>query len=261
VSIHAGFPDQNHFTLIPSRFVFPGIDGFNQVGFTAVVGDRFSNPVQAGTAVYFQSQAGVMNTGTTGATNGKASYTDATGVATGTLFTVNPKPISVPWYDPSYGRLGYQWIYAQTEGNAGVFVTDSVLVVWNKAPIIVTGIPATVVTIPRGSTSNPISITVTDANGNPLCDGTTISASITFTSDVVGIKFGVSGDLSDVVQFLMPVASYARFPGPGVTFFTFNVSDLSTNGGASVGQTVIVQLTITSPGLATRVVSFACVVQ
>jgi len=261
VSIHAGFPDQSHFTLIPSRYVFPGLDGFNQVGFTVVVGDRFSNPVQSGTAVYFHTQAGVMNTGTTGATAGKATYTDATGVASGTLFTVNPKPVSIPWYDPSFGRLGYHWIYAQTEGNAGVFVTDSVLVVWNKAPIIVSGVPSAVVGIPRGGTSAPISITVTDANGNPLCDGTTISASITFTSDVVGIKFGVSGDLSDVVQFVMPVASYARFPGPGVTFFNFNVSDLSTNGGASVGQTVIVQLTITAPGLATRTVSFACIVQ
>jgi hypothetical protein len=260
VSIHAGFPDQNHFTLIPSRYVFPGLDGFNQVGFTVVVGDRFSNPVQSGTAVYFLSQAGVMNTGTAGATGNKASYTDATGIASGTLFTVNPKPTSVPWYDPSYGRLGYHWIYAQTEGNTGVFVRDSVLVVWNKAPIIVNGIPAAVVGIPRGSTSNPIGITVTDANGNPLCDGTTISASVTFTSDVVGIKFGVSGDLSDVVQFVMPVASYARFPGPGVTSFSFSVSDLSTNGGAPAGQTVIVQLTINSPGLAVRVVSFTCVV-
>jgi hypothetical protein len=261
VTIHAGFPDQNHFTLIPSRYVFPGLDGFNQVGFTVVVGDRFSNPVQSGTAIYFHSQAGVMNTGTSGATNSTASYTDATGVAHGTLFTVNPKPVTVPWYDPSYGRLGYHWIYAQTEGNAGIFVTDSALVVWNKAPIIVTGIPTAVVTIPRGATSGPISITVTDANGNPLCDGTTISASISFTSDVIGLKFGVSGDLSDVVQFSMPVASYARFPGPGVTFFTFSVSDLSTNGGATVGQTVIVNLTISAPGLAVRTVSFACIVQ
>jgi len=261
VTIHAGFPDQDHFTLIPSRYVFPGLDGFNQVGFTVVVGDRFSNPVQAGTAIYFHSQAGVMNTGTSGATSGAASYTDARGIASSTLFTVNPKPVAVPWYDPSYGRLGYHWIYAQTEGVAGSFVTDRVLVVWNKAPIIVTGVPSAVVGIPRGSTSAPISITVTDANGNPLCDGTTISSSVSFTSDVVGLKFGVSGGLSDVAQFVMPVASYARFPGPGVTFFTFSVSDLSTNGGATLGQTVIVNLTITAPGLAASTVSFTGIVQ
>jgi hypothetical protein len=260
VSVHAGFPDQNHFTLIPSRYVFPGLDGFNQVGFSVVVGDRFSNPVQAGTAVYFHTQAGVITTGSSSGSGSFASYTDAKGIASSILMTVNPKPTAFPWYDPSYGRPGYHWLSAQTQGNAGVFVVDSVLVVWNKAPIIVTGIPAAVVSIPRGSTSNPIGITVTDANGNPLCDGTTISASITFTSDVVGIKFGVSGGLSDVVQFVMPIASYARFPGPGVTAFTFNVSDLSTNGGAVVGQTVIVQITVTSPGLATSVSSFTCVV-
>ena len=258
VSIHAGFPDQNHFTLIPSRYVFPGIDGFNQVGFTAVIGDRYSNPVQAGTAVYFHTQAGVMNTGTV--SGGKATYTDQTGVATATLFTVNPLPTKLPWYDPSYGRLGYHWVYAQTEGSAGTFVTDSVLVVWNRAPILVSGIPVAAVTIPVGSTSAPITLNITDANGNPLCDGTTIAASVTFTSDVVGIKFGVSGDLSDVVQFVMPDAGFARFPGPGITSFTFRVSDLST-GGAPLNLTVLVTIAISSPGLATHIVSFTCVLQ
>jgi hypothetical protein len=162
-------------------------------------------------------------------------------------------------------RSGYAWVWATTQGKGGKRVGDSVLVVWNVAPIIVTGIPVTVDSIPRGGTSAPISITVKDANGNPLCDGTTISASISFTSDVVGIKFGVSGDLSDVAQFVMPVASYARFPDSGgtsgVTDFTFSVSDLSTNGGATVGQTVIVNITITAPGLAVRTVSFPCVVK
>jgi hypothetical protein len=258
ITVHAGFPDQNHFTLMPSRFVFPGIDAFNQVGFTVAIGDRYSNPVQAGTAVYFHSQAGIMHTGTT---DPLSSYTDATGLAKSTLWTVNPRPIAVPYYDPSYGRLGYHWLYAQTQGSAGVRVTDSVLVVWNKAPILVSGIPATVVNLPQGGTSPPISITVTDAYGNPLCDGTTISVSLNYVIPVnTTIKFGVSGDLSDVSQFVMPIAGFARFPGPGVTAFTFSVSDLSQVGTVTTGETILVTITISAPGLAVRVVSFNCVV-
>jgi len=136
-----------------------------------------------------------------------------------------------------------------------------VLTVWNVAPIIITGIPGAAVLIPRGSSSAPISITIKDANGNPLCDGTSISASVSFTSDVIGLKFGVSGDISDAAQFTMPDAPYARFPGAGITDFTFRVSDLSTNGGATLGQSVIVNIVIGAPGVQTVIASFTGVVQ
>ncbi|HTY36753.1 MAG TPA: hypothetical protein VMH23_06565, partial [Bacteroidota bacterium] len=254
VTIHAGFADQNHFTLIPSRFVFPGFDAFTQVGFQTVVGDTFSNPVQQGTAIYYNSASGVMQTGTTGTL---ASYTNNVGIASATLFTVNPRPAVAPFeyipgpLDPFYNlmgagspggqRKGYHWVWSSTQGKGGKQVIDSVLVCWNQAPILVTGVPAATVVVPRGGTSAPISITVKDANGNPLCDGTTITASVIFTSDVPGIKFGVGGDLSSDRAFIMPIAGYARFLGSGTTDFTFTVSDLSTGGGATVGQTMIVQ--------------------
>jgi hypothetical protein len=265
VSIHAGFADQRHFTITPSRWVTPGYDPltafpfFNQVQFTTVVADTFSNPVQQKTAVYYNSQAGVMQTGTTG---DRSTYTDNTGISTSWLFTVNPKPIAPPFCDlaAGSGRQGYHWVYAQTQGRGGKWVIDSVLVVWNKAPIVLTGMPIATVQVPRALSSLPISITVKDINGNPLCDGTTITAIIDFTSDVSGIKFGVGGDLSSSRAFVMPNASYARFPGANITDFSFFVSDLSTNGGAPVGQSMIVTLEIVSPNLATRVVSFAAVI-
>jgi hypothetical protein len=262
VTVHAGFPDRAHFSFMTNRFVFPGFDGYVPgvpPVFTVVVGDTFSNPVQSNTAIYFHSQAGIITTGSGG--DLAATYTNSLGIASSQLMTVNPKPNAVPFYDPTYGRLGYHWVWAQTQGKGGLWIIDSVLLVWNRAPIIVTGIPNAVIPIPRGGTSQPISVTITDANGNPLCDNTSIAAIVTFTSDVVGVKFGVSGDLTDVAPFSMPVAGYARFPGPGVTFFTFNVSDLSTNGGASVGQSILVQLVITAPALQTRIVSFVCQVQ
>jgi len=268
LSVHAGFADQNHFTLIPSRYVFPGYG--QSPGFTVAVGDTFSNPVQSGTAVYYNSQAGVMGTGTTSG----GSYTDAVGFASANLYTVNPTPFgntqfryvpaaTDPFFAQVGGRLGYAWVWASTQGRGGVRVADSVLTVWNLWPIVVTGIPASVVTIPAFGTSAPISITVKDVNGNALCDGTTISTTITFTSNVTGIAFGVSGDLSSAQAFTMPVAAYARFPGRGVTDFTFSVSDLTSpvGGITASGQTLLVQITINSPGLGAVTTSFSCKVQ
>ncbi|MCX6143578.1 MAG: Ig-like domain-containing protein [Ignavibacteriales bacterium] len=278
LTVHAGFADQAHFSLVPTRYVFPiansiAIDPM----FNVAVGDTFSNPVQAGTAVYFNSQAGIMQTGNTSG----GTYTNYTGLASAGLLRVNPLPYgnyfnsqlyryipgpSDPYYTelggPGLLRSGYAWVWATTQGKGGKRVADSVLVVWSQGPIVVTGIPSSVVTIPRGSTSAPITITVKDANGNPLCDGTTISASINFTSDVVGLKFGVSGSISDAVQFVMPAAPFARFSNQaGVTDFTFRVSDLSTNGGAPLNQTVIVNITISSPNFQSSTYSFTAVVQ
>jgi hypothetical protein len=265
LSVHAGFADQAHFTLIPSRYVFPGA-GANP-GFAVAVGDTFSNPVQSGTAVYFNSQAGIMATGNTSG----GTYTNSTGFASSTLFTVNPTPYgssqyryvpgpSDPYFSQVGGRLGYAWVWASTQGKGGQRVADSVLTVWNVAPIVITGKPTAAVSIPVQGSSAPITITVKDANGNPLCDGTAITTSITFTSTVNGIAFGVSGDLSSGQSFVMPVAAYARFPDTGTTDFTFTVSDLS-QGSIASGQSLKVDVTIAAPGLATYTFSFNCKVQ
>jgi hypothetical protein len=265
VTVHAGFADQNHFTITPGHWVFAGFDPvvvfpyFNLIQFTTVVADTFSNPVQVNTAVYYNSQAGVMQTGTTGP---DATYTNNKGISTSWLYAVNPKPAAPPFCDltAGSGRPGYHWVYAQTQGRGGKWIIDSVLVVWNKAPIVITGIPAGTVQVPRGASSIPISITIKDANGNPLPDLTTVVTSVIFTSDVPGIAFGVGGDLSSSRGFVMPNASYARFPGPRITDFTFFVSDLSTNGGATVGQSMIVQIEISAANLDARIVSFPAVI-
>lgn len=273
LTVHAGFADQAHFTLIPSRYVFPYPTAAG-VGFTVAVGDTFSNPVQAGTAIYFNSQAGLMATGNTSG----GSYTNDIGFATSTLYTVNPLPFTSPSVytyvpaltDPYYTQMGggspaglrkgYHWVWASTQGKAGRRVADSVLVVWNTGGIVVTGIPVATISIPIQGTSAPISITLKDGNGNPLCDGTKITTSITFTSDLTGISFGVSGDLSSSSPFIMPTAGNRRFAGPENTDFTFTVSDLSNSPAAS-GQTLLVQILIDAPGYGNIIRSFSCKVQ
>ena len=205
ITVHAGFPDQSHFTILKSHLVFGGwnTSPVNSIGFSVAVGDTFSNPVAQGTAVYFHSQSGIIETGSSDFN----AYTHPDGTASVSLELVNPlpfppsasayqyKPVSGPYSALIGGRNGYFWVYAQTQGHNATNVIDSVLVVGDEGPITVSGIPAG--SRPIDSTtrmSAPISITVKDGNGNPLPDGTTITANIVLPPNLPqGFQVGVSG--------------------------------------------------------------------
>jgi len=264
ITVHAGFPDQPHFTLSPSHFVFAGLDYENTIPFSVTVGDTFSNPVAKGTAVYFHSQAGVIETGN----SDFSAYTDASGRASVNLLTANPKPLNAPYdytagsgqYAGIGGRPGYFWIYAQTQGHFATNVIDSVLVLAAGGPITFTGIPAGIVVIDSiTQQSAPISITVKDGNGNPLPDGTTIVANIVPPANTLsGFQMGVSGDISSDLAVTLPDAGYARFPGPGITDFTFRVVNESVPASVASGVAVVVRITVTAnaPYLWTSTFSF-----
>ena len=247
VSVHAGFPDQNHFTLFAGNYAFaersPSAGPYL---FSVLVGDTFSNPVPTGTAVYWHSQAGVIQTGTT---NG-ATYTNADGIALSELYTVNPRPLTPPFFDPAFG-VGYHWVWAQTQGRGGRLITDSVLVLVCQGPITVTGLPASL-TVPRSGASSLIPFEIRDGNNNPLPTGTIVTASVSFDNTVSGIKFVVGGDFSEQFpSYTVPNAGFARFPGAGVTSYQVRVSDIST-GGAPAGSSITLTITVSPPGLGIR---------
>ena len=265
ITVHAGFPDQPHFTLSPSHFVFAGLDYENTIPFSVTVGDTFSNPVSKGTAVYFHSQAGVIETGNSDFN----AYTDASGRASVNLLTANPLPLSTQYeYKPAGGpfaaliggRDGYYWVYAQTQGHNATNVIDSVLVLAAGGPITFTGIPVGIVLIDSATAqSAPISITVKDGNGNPLPDGTTIVANIVPPANTLsGFQMGVSGDISSDLPVTLPDAGYARFPGHGITDFTFRVVNESVPASVASGVAVVVRITVTAnaPYLWTSTFSF-----
>ncbi|MBM4169879.1 MAG: hypothetical protein FJ215_12110 [Ignavibacteria bacterium] len=140
-------------------------------------------------------------------------------------------------------------------------ISDSLRVCWSTGPIIVTGIPAASVPIPRAGVSAPINLTITDGRGNPLPVGTRISTTIDFTTDLTGIKFGASGDFSTDFPYNFLNGPWAVDPGPGTTNFTFRLADLSAGGGAAIGQSIVVRITIDAPNIGVRTVSFGGVVQ
>ena len=268
ITVHAGFPDQKHFSLIPYRYVFPPVISNNTIDYPKIlvaVGDTFSNPVPKGTAVYLHSQAGIIQTGNQ---DPLKAYTDDNGLILVNLITLNPLPYPVitggsgpQYYDPITlsGRPGGFWVSAQTQARAGKWIWDSCLVILNQGPITTTGFPAGI-TMPHFGSSAFYNITVKDFNGNPLCDGTSISASITLPSGVTGLAFDVSGSFSITHPATIPYAAYARFPGNGITDFTFSVIDLSSSEPTTAFQ-VGLAVTITSPGFETLTISIPVTIQ
>jgi hypothetical protein len=203
ISINAGFADQRHFTISTPIRNFPGLDRAFSPTLTATVGvtDKYSNPVLAGTQVYFHSTHGTMTPG---------GVTDALGFTSGTLLPANPYPINadtLTGYGPGYGK-----IYAQTLGEDGAFITDSVLVLWTGAPVI-TNTGGSSFTVANGGTSGAFTFKVVDKLGHPLSAGTTINVSST-----VGVVTGaVSTTLYDTFS-----------TGEGITTFTVFIKDAVT---------------------------------
>lgn len=213
---------------------------------------------------------------TTGTTSG-GSYTNNIGYASAGLYTVNPQPTVAPYGyvpgpadryyalmgggSPSGLRKGFHWVWATTQGRGGRRVADSVLVSWVYPPISAQRVPSGDIAIPTHLSSAPVSITIKDQNGNPLPGGTKVITTVSYTTDVSGIKFDVTGDLSSASAFTIPDAEYAMFPGRGITDFTIYVNDLSVPSAITAGQKVTVQLSFEAPGgLTISPITISCIV-
>lgn len=201
ISINSGFPDQNHFTIAPARFNFPGLQkAFQQMDITILAGDKFSNPVKAGTVIYFNSANGVVQTG--------GSLTNADGFVTQTLVSGSPLPLS-----PNLASgltNGFSRVYARTFDRDSSLIIDSVEILWTGSPILTKTDTNNTFTIANGGTAGPFTFTVMDYLNHPMSAGTTISI------DAPGLV--VNGDAS----ITMPDT---KSSGAGLTSFTFTVRD------------------------------------
>ncbi|MBI4534698.1 MAG: hypothetical protein HY708_00370 [Ignavibacteriae bacterium] len=224
VVINAGLPDQNHFSLGPERFNFPALGIIGKTDrISVLVGDKYSNPVVPNTAVYFRSDAGVIQA---------SVFTDPSGLGTVTLFSGNPFPPN-----------GYHYVVARTIGEGGVTVQDSIFLLWSGRAQVSPISPGTF-SISNGSFQD-FSFIVSDELGHPLAAGTTISVAATVSPppdplapvNQVQLSFGIEGSviLEDVI-----------LAGPGTTDFTFRLSD----GTISID-------TLTAVSVAVSVVSLA----
>jgi hypothetical protein len=230
VNVHAGFPDQKHFTLSAAQYNFPGLEyNFITDKVTVLVGDKYSNPVVGLTSVYFYSAHGVVTT--------DKAITDQNGFITQTLYSGNRRPEHADTLlspTPYGGGPGWSWVYAQTFGDTtNSKVLDSIPMLWTGIPHLVnlTG-PATFA-IPNGGSAGPWTFKIVDKYGHPMAPGTTISLS--------GNALKFDGNCVSLVM------ADALVGGPGITDFTFIASDSDPTTTASPPVVTNITLTVSNP--------------
>ncbi len=191
-TIYGGFPVQERFAVACPKLNYSYWGVMNkEIEFTALIGDKYSNPVRPNTAVYFSTTEGVI---------GDFVYTDILGRATSTLAT-----FGAPSH-PIYGA-GYFIVTAQTSAENAEVISTETLRLLSSHPII-SNVSPTTFNIPNGG-SETFSFTVMDFNGNPISSEHTIS-------------FSTQGGLAADPGFKVPDA---LFLGPGISEFTFSVGD------------------------------------
>ncbi len=210
ISIHGGFPDLAHFSIGSDKINYPYyhlINGESKI--TVLLGDKYSNPVRPGTAVYFKSDAAVIS---------GSSLTNSQGVAGVSLLSGNPKP-----NDPVYGH-GFFYIHASTINENENEINTKTRLLFSGVPVLTLS-PQTV-NVPNGG-SQSFSYTVSDEFGNPLASGNSYTVSVTTDGDA-----GVAGD----VNVSMPDVQN------GYTSFSFAVLDTKVDEAKPAAITVTVNV-------------------
>lgn len=187
VSIQSGLPSSNHFTVYrPSPLNVP-YDGSSEI--SVMLGDRYGNPVAAGTRVYFTTNYGVITA---------SSATSDDGFAGATLRRGEPVPPD-----------GFVTVSARTVDENNQSIEKQATVLFYMPPIIIEVNPSEF-DIAHLS-DQTFNYTVTDANGNPLPAGSNI------TVTVEGQDIEVIGDVSVTLEDHIS-------GGQGITEFSFNVA-------------------------------------
>ncbi len=196
VTIHGGLPNQDHFSLGPAVRNYPGLLAFGlSNSMSVIVGDKYSNPVRAGTSVYFSTTHGVV---------GGSTLTDDNGQGSVNLLSANPLPAD--------GIVHVTARTADDQQNDVVAVT----------PVIFSGSPVLNVSPGVARVNQVYNVTVTDYNGNPLAPGTSFSVFVTGTAIQVG---GTTSARIEDSAFVGGINYEHVVRGPGVTEFSFVVSE------------------------------------
>jgi len=198
MSIHTGPPDQLHTTIGYYRVNFPGLDWVGRVdSVVALIGDRYSNPVPAGTQSYFSTNNGVIQP------QGVANFDGMTVVP---LFSGNPYPWGV---NADSSEWGFSTCRAQTVDWLHQSYIMPGRVLWTGAPANFS-IQADTFNIENGG-SRTFHVHVSDEFDHPFSEGTVFAVGTT------------SGNLSGDVNVTYP-DTWSR----AWTNFVFSLSDADT---------------------------------
>lgn len=218
LTIHGGLPNKCHFSLGPEQFNFAGLEHFGVTNPVRVfVGDKYGNPVVPGTAVYFSTNAGLIE---------GSAQTDDQGRGSVTLTSARPLPAG-----------GVGTVRAETVGtdDANTIVTPDNCadpaetgnenIIFDTIPVVFSGRTQVIVEPDSAELGATYDLTVWDVqNENPLAPGTSIQVEAQGTKVKAVGNTDVTLDDTDVVD-----ANEDGFgpedvvKGDGITNFTFRV--------------------------------------
>lgn len=218
LTIHGGLPNKCHFSLGPEQFNFPGLTEYGLTNPIRVfVGDKYGNPVVAGTSVYFSTNAGII---------GGATQTGDQGGGEVTLTSAQPLP-----------EGGVATIRAETVGTDDVNTivdpdncpdpveTGNENTIFDTIPVVFSGRTEVIPEPDSAELGQTYDLTVWDVeNENPLAPGTTIQV------EAEGTKVKAVGNTDVTLDDTAVIDENNDGFGPedvvkteGITFFTFRV--------------------------------------
>lgn len=222
VAINGGFPAPDRFFVASANTNLEGyglISGNNsslEYDIVASVGDKFGNPVKAGTAVDFRTVgAGVIE---------GSALTNSFGTASVKLRPDGSRPNNDPL------GTGFFTVKAKTVDENNDFVNQELKLLFTTSQALISINPNSV-NIPADGAQS-FTYTVTDLNGNPMSAGSDISVSVATGLEASG---DVGFSLGDFTS-----------PGPGSTEFGFTVSDTDDENSDVIGTSITI--TVTSAG-------------
>ena len=165
VAIYGGLPDAEHFSIALDQVNIAGRVHYGLLdAVTAFVGDKFSNPVAPGTAVYFYTDFGIV---------AGSAVTDAMGRATVQFMSASPLPPN-PLLNP-FANIKAE-TYSDTLAQNTIETDTDLLLSDVTAPIQVSPTGFT-----YNNTNTPVQFayTASDIYGYPLVGGTQISVEAT----------------------------------------------------------------------------------
>ena len=214
ISVHGGLPDQDHFSIGPEKYNFPGRRSFGlRTAVNVIVGDKYSNPVKTGTSVYFSASHGVI---------AGSAQTDALGQASVTYISANPLPPD-----------GVTIIEATTADEDQASVTE-------RTPILLSG-PARLRVEPAYATlDEAYTVHLFDDLGNPLVEGTKLNVR------AEGTRVKAVGHTSVTLGDAVFDSDFRVERGDGITKFNFRtVEDRNLEED---GESALEAITISTSG-------------
>lgn len=214
MAIYGGLPDEEHFSLALERVNIAGQVHHGIIdNVTAFVGDKYSNPVAPGTAVYFSTDYCIVE---------GMAVTDEMGRATVRFMSASPLPPNPP-VNPFARIKGYT--YTDTLAEKKIEAQSDLLLTGSTAPIQVTPSSFNYSDV---NEAQKFDYTVSDIWGYPLIGGSSITVSATD-----GTLYGDIGiQLRDT-----------QYSGPGTTQFSFSWAP----GDSLEATQVYISVTVTSP--------------